>query len=61
VAKCCSDFKSGRVGTTDNKRSGIPIRASSPENKKPIEVAILDNKREIVRDLDHDLGSSHHS
>ena len=61
MAKCCSDFKSGRVGRKDDERSGLAIRASSQENKTPVEVAILDNKRVAVRDLDHDLGSSHHS
>jgi hypothetical protein len=58
VAKWYSDFKSGRVGTTDNDRSGIRNRATSPENNTPVEMAILDNKRVTVRELERDMGSS---
>ena len=50
VAKWCSDFKSSRVGTTDNERSGRPTTASTPENKARIEAAILG-----LSELEHDL------
>jgi hypothetical protein len=58
VEKWRSDFKFGPVGTTDNERIGTRNRASGPENKAPVEVAILDNKRVTVRELEHALGSS---
>jgi hypothetical protein len=41
VAKWCAQFKAGRVGTTDNERSGRPTTASTPENKVRVEAAIL--------------------
>jgi hypothetical protein len=59
VAKWCSDFKSGRVGTTDNDRCGRPTTASTPENTASVEAAISGNRRETVSELEHDLGLSH--
>jgi hypothetical protein len=58
VVKWCSDFKSGRVGTTDNERSGR-LTASNPKNKARVEAAILGNRRVTVSELEHDLGLSH--
>jgi hypothetical protein len=59
VAKWCSDFKSGRVGITDNERSSRPTAASTPENKANVEAAILGNRRVTLSELEHDLGLLH--
>jgi hypothetical protein len=59
VAKWCSDFKSGQVGTTDNERSGRLTTASTPENKACVEAAILGNRRVTLGELEHDLVLSH--
>jgi len=44
VAKWSSDLKSGQGGTVDNEKSGLLMKASTPENKACAEAAILDNK-----------------
>jgi hypothetical protein len=59
VAKWCSHFRAGRVGTTDNGISGRPTTASTPENKACVEAAILEKRRVRVSELEHDLSLSH--
>ena len=56
VAKWFSDFKPGRVGTTDSVGSGRTTTTDIPESKARVQTAILDNRRVTVSDLEHDLG-----
>ena len=56
VAKWFSDFKPGRVWTTDSEGSGRTTTTVIPESKAHVQTAILDNRRVTVSDLEHDLG-----
>jgi len=55
VAKWFSDFKPGRVGTTDSEGSGRTT-TNIRESKARAEAAILDNRRVTVSELEHNLG-----
>jgi hypothetical protein len=59
VAKLCSDFKCGRVGTTDNDRSGRPTTASAPRTKCMLKQQYSIADQWLWWELHHDLGLSH--
>jgi len=52
-------LKSGQVETNNNERIVRFTAAGTPENKKGVESAVLDNRRVTVSELEHDLGLSH--